>query len=568
MYETQPWIRHYCSDTPRSLALPHATIPEALAGAVRRFGDAPALDFLGQRATYRELGEAVDRCASGLARLGLRNGDRIAIAMPATLQGVVAFHAACRLGAVPAMLPPLASPAEIAYRLAATRARFAVTVDAAYEHFAAARAGTALERLVLARIPESLGPLQRLGYWAKHGHAGPSIPGDPSVSWWKDVAGCDGPPPPPARGDPGDVAAILFTAGSTGPPKGVLLTHANLLAEALQVGAWVGLQPGESLLAAAPLHGGFGLGVCVGATLLHGGCCVLVPQQSAAEVARQLRRARPQLLAGTPGLFDALLREPAMRTADLSRLRAALCSSESLQRSVKERFEALVAARGGNVRVLEGYRLTETVSAVTVTPCDEYREGSIGVPLPDNLVKVVRPGTRDEVDPGSEGELCVSGPSVMRGYLDDPAATAAALRVHADGRTWLHTGDVGRMDYDGFFYFTCRLQRVIRSSGFDVYPTQVEAALASHPAVAEACVVGVPDPSLAARVKAYVVLKPGIDPSLATSEELVSHCRAQLIRGSCPREIEFRSALPHTGTGEVDHRALAGPRGGGAQPLH
>jgi len=559
MYETQPWLRHY-GDAPRSLACPRPTVTEAFADSVRRFPDAPAFDFLGQRATYRELGEAVDRCASGLGALGLEAGDRIAVALPTAPQGVIAFHAALRLGAVPVMLPPTAAPADIAHYLDAARCRFAVTIDAFYEHFATARSGTPLERLVLACMPESLGSLQRLGYGGKHGRGGPVIPDDPAVSWWKDVVGGDVRPARAARPEPDDVAAILFTAGGTGRPKGVLLSHRNLVAEGVQIGEWLGLRPGDAMLAATPLHGGFGLGAFIGATLLHGGCCVLVPLGTAADVARQIRRTRPQLIAGSPAEFEALVREPALRTADLSRLRVALCSTGTLPRATKESFEALVAAGGGAVRVVEGYRLTETVSTAIATP-DEYREGSIGVPLPGNLAKVVRMGTHEEIDPGSEGEICISGPSVMQGYLDDPDATAAALQMHGDGRKWLHTGDVGRMDYDGYFYFTCRSNRVIRSGGFNVYPPQVEAVLAEHPAVAEVCVVGVPDESQAAqRVKAYVVLKPGIAPSPAVSAELIAHCRTQLILGSCPREIEFRSALPRTSSGEVNHRALVEPR--------
>jgi long-chain acyl-CoA synthetase len=555
MFETQPWLRHY-GDAPRSLDYPRATLCEALADSVRRFPDATALDFLGQRATYRELGEAVDRCASGFAAIGLSAGERVAIALPTTPQGVIAFYAALRLGAVPAMLPTAAMVAEIACYLDATRCRFAVTVDAFYGQFAAARPGTALERLVLARIPECLGPLQRLGYWAEHGNEGPAIKGDPSVSWWKDVAEGAGSRLRPAKGDRDDVAAILFTNGATGRPKGVELTHRNFIAVARQVSSWVDLGPGESILAAMPLHSGFGIGVCVNAALMHGACAVLVPQSGPAEVARQLRRARPHLLAGTPTLYDALLREPAMRTADLSRLRAMLSGGDKMPRGLKERFEAHVAARGGNVRLFEGYWLTETVSAALVTPPDEYREGSIGVPLADNFAKVVRPGTRVEVDPGSEGEICVCGPSVMKGYLDDPVATAKALQVHADGRTWLHTGDLGRMDYDGYFYFTCRLERVIHSSGFDVYPTQVEAVLAEHPAVAEACVVGVPD-GPQERVKAYIVLRSGVKPSPSLADQLIAHCRTHLLRGSCPGEIEFLQKLPRVSNGEVDIRALA-----------
>jgi long-chain acyl-CoA synthetase len=242
---------------------------------------------------------------------------------------------------------------------------------------------------------------------------------------------------------------------------------------------------------------------------------------------------------------------------DLSCLSACYCGADTLPRDVKERFEKRVADRGGKVKLLEGYGLTEAVSGIMATPLDDYREGSIGVPLPDMLAKICATGTTDEVAVGTEGEICISGPAVMLGYLDDPEATAEALRVHADGRTWLHTGDLGRMDADGFFYFSVRLKRMIKSSGMNVYPAQVEAVLRQHPAVADACVIGVPDPAQVERVVAYVVLANPSAASPATQQALIAHCREHLIKWSCPREVEFVDTLPLTKVGKVDYRELA-----------
>jgi long-chain acyl-CoA synthetase len=215
-----------------------------------------------------------------------------------------------------------------------------------------------------------------------------------------------------------------------------------------------------------------------------------------------------------------------------------------------------VAERGGRVKLLEGYGLTEAVTAIMAMPLDEYREGSIGIPFPDMLAKICRAGSGEELGPGEEGEICVSGPAVMLGYLDDPAATRETLKVHADGRTWLHTGDLGRMDADGFFYFTVRAKRMIKSSGFNVYPAQVEAVLYQHPLVAEACVAGVPDPAQVERVQAFVVLKDAARANADTERILIEHCRAQLIKWSCPREIEFCAELPKTRVGKIDYKLL------------
>jgi long-chain acyl-CoA synthetase len=281
-----------------------------------------------------------------------------------------------------------------------------------------------------------------------------------------------------------------------------------------------------------------------------------VPQFSPEIVAKLLKSAKPNILVGVPTLFDALAKDPSLAQSDLSCLRACFSGADTLPRPVKERFEALVAAHGGKVRLLEGYGLTEAVTAIMAMPLTEYREGSIGIPFPDMLAKICRPGTIDELPPAEEGEICISGPAVMAGYLDDPQATAETLKVHADGRTWLHTGDLGRRDDDGFFYFTVRAKRMIKSSGFNVYPAQVEAVLYEHPLVADACVIGVPDEAQVERVKAVVVLKDPAQESDATARQLIDFCRERLIKWSCPREIEFRRQLPKTRIGKIDFRQL------------
>jgi long-chain acyl-CoA synthetase len=281
-----------------------------------------------------------------------------------------------------------------------------------------------------------------------------------------------------------------------------------------------------------------------------------VPTFTPKTVANLIREKRPNLIVGVPTLFEALVREPDLARADLSCLKAAFCGADTLPRPVKERFEALVVARGGHVKLLQGYGLTEAVAGIVAMPVDEYREGSIGIPLADMLAAICTPGTAVHLPPEEEGEICVSGPAVMMGYLDDPEATAQALRRHEDGRIWLHTGDLGRMDADGFFYFTTRLKRMIKSSGFNVYPTQVEDVLYAHPAVEEACVIGLPDERQMERVKAFVVPKEPAAAGPALERELIAHCHARLIKWSCPREIEFRTSLPVTRVGKIDYRKL------------
>ncbi|MCX7892249.1 MAG: AMP-binding protein [Burkholderiales bacterium] len=553
--EARPWLRFY-GRVPASLDYPEVTLYEALARTAARVPDAIAWDFLDTTCTYRDFLAAIDRCADALASLGLARGERILVSMPTSPQGIIAFYAANKLGAVPAMIHPLSTGPEIEHYLNASGARIALTLDAFYGVLAPLGPKVPLETIVLARIPDYLPPLKKLGFWLTKGRKIPPVPADARVRWWADLTA--GSYPAAARAATGthDPAAILFSGGTTGVPKGILLSSRNFIAEGMQAAAWGGMREGDAILAILPIFHGFGLGVCVNAAFMAGGKSILVPMFDAKVVAKLLRTKRPNLLVGVPTLYDALTRDPSLAKADLSCLRATFSGADTLPRPVKERFEKLVAERGGRVKLLEGYGLTEAVTAIMATPLDEYREGSIGIPFPDMLAKICRPDTTEEAPVGEEGEICVAGPAVMLGYLDDPEATAQALKPHADGRTWLHTGDLGRMDADGFFYFTVRAKRMIKSSGFNVYPAQVEAVLYRHPLVAEACVVGVPDPAQVERVKAFVVLK---DPSRAgpeTEQALIGHCRASLIKWSCPREVEFRTELPKTRVGKVDYKVL------------
>ncbi len=555
MYETRPWLAFY-GDVPHSLAYPDVTLYQALRRSAERAPDAPAWDFFGRTASYREFLEEIDRCAAALAALGVKEGTRFTIAMPTCPQGVIAFYAANALGAACSMIHPLSPPREVAFYLRTAKSTHALTLDAFYPRFREAWEGTPLERLLLARIPDFLPfPKSALFRLTKGRRIAP-VPPDPRVSWWKETMG-RATPAIPASGMKGDdVAAILFSGGTTGTPKGILLSNRNVIAEGMQAAAWGNIAPGDSMLAILPLFHGFGLGACVNAFFMGGGKVILVPQFSAESVSKLIRAKRPSYVVGVPTLYDALTREPALRKADLSCLKGAFCGADRLPRPVKERFEEVVRAGGGSLKLLEGYGLTETVTAVVCTPLSEYREGSIGIPFPDMLAKVVAPGTTEEAAPGQEGELCITGPAVMKGYLDQPGDTAAALRVHADGRVWLHTGDLCTMDPDGFFYFRERLKRMIKSSGMNVYPGQVEEVLRRHPAVAQACVVGVPDAAQVERVVALVVPSPGREAGPALARELIAFCGEYLIKWSCPREVEFRESLPLTLVGKVDYRTL------------
>jgi long-chain acyl-CoA synthetase len=551
-----PWLKYY-GDVPHTIDYPEITMYEALMRTVARCPEAPAFDFFGTTATYRQFAEAIDRCADALAAMGLKQGQRMTIAMPTCPQAVICFYAVNKLGAVASMIHPLSTATEIEFYLNLSRSRLALTLDAFYGKFKEIRENTALEKLILARIPDYLGWVKRIGFNLTKGRKIAAVPDDPAVVWWKTMMAAPHAPSEKPNAGFEDLAVILYSGGTTGKPKGIMLSNRNFICEGMQVSAWGNLTEGDAILAILPVFHGFGLGVCINAAFMGGAKSIMVPQFTPETVAKLIRTKGPNLIVGVPTLFEALNRNPLFQKTDLSCIKAAFSGADTLPRCVKERFESVVVQQGGRTQLREGYGLTEAVTAIMAMPMTEYRENSIGIPFPDMSAKIVRSGTTDALPPGKEGEICLHGPAVMMGYLDQPEETARTLQTHPDGKIWLHTGDIGSMDADGFFYFRLREKRMIKSSGMNVYPAQVEEQLYKHPEVLEACVIGVPDSVQVERVKAYVVLKHPEKGGPEMEKTLIDFCRKDLIVWSCPREIEFRNALPLTLIGKVAFAQLA-----------
>jgi long-chain acyl-CoA synthetase len=555
MNKKKPWLKFY-GEVPETIQYPDVTLYQALMGTVERYPDSVAYDFFGTTSTYRDLGNQIDQCARALSSLGLEKGNRITISMPTCPQGIICVYAAAKLGAVASMIHPLSPPKEIEFYLNVSKSSFALTLDAFYPAFRQVQNQTGLKKLVLTRISDYLRFPKNLGFWLAKGRKIPKVPVDPSVVWYHDLIRGSYPEIPAADISPDSLAVIMYSGGTTGKPKGIKLSHRNFIAEGMQVAAWGGIGAGDSMLAILPIFHGFGLGVCINAVFMGGAKSILVPQFSPEIVAKLIKSKRPTHVVGVPTLYEALASNPVFLGSDLSCLKGAFVGADHMPRAVKERFEEIVRKSGKEIKLLEGYGLTEAVTAIMCMPLSEYREGSIGIPFPDMEAKVVETGTVNQAINGQEGELCIHGPAVMLGYLDQPEETAATLKEHSDGKLWLHTGDIASRDDDGFFYFKSRLKRMIKSSGMNVYPAQVEDILCKHSAVDQACVIGVPDRKQVERVKGFVVLKDAYQVGSAMEKELIAHCREHLIKWSCPREIEFRTDLPKTLIGKIDFKVL------------
>ncbi len=550
MHDKKPWLKFY-ENIPTSIDYPRVTMYEALMQTVERYPERIAYDFMDNRSTYRAYARDIDTCADFLAGLGLKQGERITIAMPTTPQGLICFYAANKLGAVASMIHPLSTAPEIVFYLNISKSRYALTLEEHYDKFREAKAETPLERLILTRLSDCLPGSDAQPLPPEHA--------DPMVRQWRTLMAGSNPPAPKSSTGPDELAVILYSGGTTGFPKGIMLSNYNFISEGMmaasfRIAAHGGLP--MVMLASLPIFHGFGLGICCNAMFMTGGTSILIPQFTPDIVAELITTKRPTSISGVPTLYDALTRNPVFQSADLSCLKAATSGADTLPRTVKERFEEVVRRQGGSVQLVEGYGLTEAVTGIMATPAHAYREGSVGIPYPDMEAKIVKMGTTEEIPAGQEGELCVSGPAVMLGYLEQPAETAETLKRHADGKIWLHTGDIFTMSEEGFFYFKLRLKRMIKSSGMNVYPAQVEAVLYQHPDVRDACVIGVPDEAQVERVKAIIVLK---DPAKAgpdKGKELIKHCQDHLIKWSCPREVEFRDSLPLTRVGKIAYTVL------------
>jgi long-chain acyl-CoA synthetase len=518
-----------------------------------------AYEFMNRKTSFAVFAARIDKAARALYALGIRKGDRVTICMPNAPQALDCFYALNRIGAVSCMVHPLSAEREITFYLDLSDSKAILTLDRFCGKVQAAIACAKCKPLLLiAQLQTELSPLMRVGYALTEGRKTPKLPKDTSYILWQDALCAPSQTLPPDDGDCDDCASILFSGGTTGTQKGICLSNYNFNALALQTIAASGYDclHGCSMLSVMPVFHGFGLGIGIHTALVGGAKCILVPTFSIKTYAKLLRKKRPNFIPGVPTLFEALLRADGLEKVDMSFLMGVFSGGDSLSVELKQKVDAFLQAHNAPVQIREGYGTTECVTASCLTPKDYARCGSIGIPFPDTYYKIVKVDTTQEVDANTEGEICLSGPSVMLGYLDNPDETAQVLKRHNDGRIWLHTGDLGMMDADGFIYFRQRIKRMIITSGFNVYPGQLENILDGHEKVLLSCVIGVKDPYKMQRVKAFVVLKSGISPSDAVRQELLAYCKKHIAKYAMPYQIEFREELPKTLVGKVAYRIL------------
>ena len=503
-----PWAAHM-GDVPMHLEYFGGSMFQALEQVAQEYPNNIAFDFMGKSTTYRKMIQEIERCAKSLKVLGIRAGDKVTIAMPNCPQAIYMFYAVNLVGGIANMIHPLSAEKEIEFYLNESESITAITLDQFYDKFEHIRQNTGIVNIIIASVKDALSRPVRAGYMLTEGRKIQKIPDDAPVIRWKEFMDL-------SRHcfyknfrvdrKAEDPAVILYSGGTTGTTSG--------------------------------------------------GRCILIPRFTAKSYAKQIVKYKCNFIAGVPTLYEALLRLPSMDNADLSSLKGVFSGGDSLSIELKKKFDKFLYDHHAVIQVREGYGTTETVTACCLTPTNMYKEGSIGLPFPDTYIKIVKPGTDEEVPYGEEGEILLAGPTVMKEYMNHPQETAQTLRKHDDGLTWVYTGDLGTMDSDGFIYFRGRAKRMIISSGYNVYPGQIENILDAHEDVQMSCVIGVPDAYRMQKVKAFVMLKPGVEKSQATKDALMSYCRKHIAKYAMPYDIEFRDELPKTLVGKVAYRVL------------
>ncbi|MBR3036651.1 MAG: AMP-binding protein [Lachnospiraceae bacterium] len=553
-----PW-KDQLGEIPFTLDYFQGTMFEAVEKVSKAYPNNVAFDFMGRPTTYAQLIQQVHTVAKALRTIGVREGDHVTIAMPNCPQAIYMFYAVNLVGAIANMIHPLSAEAEIEFYLNESESVTAITLDQFYGKFERIRKNTKVVNIIIASIKDALSQPIKAGYMLTEGRKIEKIPKDAPVIRWNEFLGM-------ARHcfynyraerKPDDTAVILYSGGTTGHTKGIELTNLNFNALGQQVVATNPMfRVGDKMLAAMPLFHGFGLGVCIHTMLSQGGRCILIPRFTAASYAKQIVKYRCNFIAGVPTLFEALLRIKTMEKADLSCLKGVFSGGDSLSVELKKKFDKFLYDHKAVIQVREGYGMTETVTACCLTPPNKFKEGSIGVPFPDTYIKIVEPGTDRELPYGEEGEILLAGPTVMKCYMKNPEETADTMKKHADGLTWVYSGDLGTMDSEGFVYFRGRAKRMIITSGYNVYPAQIENILDSYEKVQMSCVIGVPDAYKMQKVKAFVTLKPGILPSEDVKQEILAFCRKNIAKYAIPYDIEFKDEMPKTLVGKVNFRLL------------
>ena len=558
-HNDQPWLEFYDEEgIPRSINYPDCSMVDMVIQSAEKWPDNTAYIYYGHRVTYKNFVKKIEKTARALKNYGVKEGDRVTICMPNTPEGITMVYAVNMVGAICNMVHPLSSERELEYYIKVAESKYVLVIDAVFDKIYRLRDTAALERIIVVRPSDGLGFLKKKLYNTLHVKKVRLPANDSRVVLWEDFIAnsyfYQGNYHEERGGD--DLAVIMYSGGTTGAPKAVMLSNLNINAESICDGSMIRqVKPGATVLSILPLFHCFGLGVCIHTPLCKGMGCILIPAFSHKQFADIIKKNEPNFIVGVPTLFEALINTKLNRD-DLKSVTAVICGGDALNQTLRDKVNDYLQDHGSDAKIRVGYGLTEGSGAVCLSPENAFADGIIGVPLPDTYLKVVKNDTFKELPVGEEGEMCISGPLVMMGYLGDDAETAQALRVHPDGKLWLHTGDIGYIGKDGFFYFAQRLKRIIISSGYNIYPTHLESVINSHEGVLTSTVIGIDHHYKGQVPKAFIVLKPGYKAGKKIEREIRELLERNVPIYALPVAYEFRDRLPQTKIGKVAFKKL------------
>ncbi len=553
-----PWGKFY-NKKHMNINVPNINIYEYFSNHAFRYIENTAIEYFGTKLSYRQFLCEIDRCARAFRSIGVRKGDVVSIISGNIPEALISFYALNKIGAVSNMMHPLLSENEIKDNLNKYSTVVVVAMDITYSKLKNIIKDTDVYKTVIMSAKDSMGLIMKIGYEVTQGFKVEKPRRSENYLYWKEFIKY------------GDLyenfenintgrefpATILQSGGSTGKPKGIVLSNGNINSATIQAKlALPDLDSDDIILGIMPIFHGFGLEVSINDAFCVGAKVVLIPTFKASEFDKLLTKYKPSVLVGVPTLFEAMTNNERMENVKLNNLKYVIAGGDSFNKAKVNKINDFLHAHGAQTNFTQGFGMTEAVAAVSFDLKYASRPGSVGIPWPGTYVKIVKPNTDEEVPYGTDGEICISGPTVMLGYYNDEKETNDALRIHKDGNIWLHSGDIGVMDKDGFITYKQRLKRMIVSSGYNVYPSQIEEVLEKHPAVLDSSVIGVPHPYKVEVAKAYIVLKKGYRESAGLKSELMELCKKNLAKYSIPKEWEFRKSLPKTIVGKVDFRKL------------
>ncbi|MBW1954897.1 MAG: long-chain fatty acid--CoA ligase [Deltaproteobacteria bacterium] len=548
-YEDKPWLSHYDPGVPEHIDYETTCMPDFLDASARRFPDHMALVFQGYSLSFREVNQMVLRFARALHEFGIRKGDRVAILLPNMIPCVICYYAALKIGAVVVMNNPLYSDKELEHQFNDSEAKILITLDLLANRMIDLRPKTRIGKIIYTSIGDYLPFPKNLLFplVAKKKNLAAAVNPAEDVYSWKSVVAAHPPDPPPVTLGFDEIAMLQYTGGTTGVSKGVMLTHANLSKQVQQAGAWFPQfeQGKEIVLGALPYFHVFGMSASMNFAVYMGWGQILIPKPQPEPLLEAIRKFRPTFAPLVPTMYIGMLNHPDIHKTDMTSIKGCFSGSAPLPVEVIRDFEAKTGAI-----IVEGFGLTEATPVTHINPFGGKRKvGSVGIPVSDTECRIsALEDWQTEMPVGESGELLVKGPQIMKGYWNKSDETKAVL---TEG--WLHTGDIAKMDEEGYFYIVDRKKDMVISGGYNVYPREIDEVFYDHPKVLEACAVGVPHPTRGETVKVFVVLKEG---ETATVEELMAHCQTRLAKYKLPTEIEFRTELPKTTVGKILRKEL------------